>query len=71
MIKNPKEFEQLVSEHDRHYPLTLEQKLAILEGLYDEARALGHFSPESVSTDLEAEVRTAKILNVHVSEAHR
>ena len=42
--------------------LRLAQKYAILEGLYHEARTLGHFKPETALRGIEEDVRLVALL---------
>ena len=63
--------ERLILESEGQHPLTIEQKAAIVDGLYEEARLLGHFSPRAVDRNLEVEIKMARILNANVPATSR
>jgi len=71
VIKGYQEIEHLIREHEKKHPLTLEQRFAIAEGLYREARLLGHFSSHAVDKNIEPELRMSKILNANVPDSPR
>ena len=51
--------------------LSLEEKFKILESLYKEARALGHFGEHDILSGLEDDIRLAAALNANVSDPPR
>ena len=51
--------------------LSLEQKYKILDSLYSEARALGHFGEHDMLLGLEDDIRLAAALNANVSNPPR
>ena len=46
--------------------LTLDQKYAILDGLYREALLLGHFTKEDILLGIEDDIRLAALLHLNV-----
>jgi hypothetical protein len=53
------------------HPLSLEEKFAILNALYEEARLLGHFTQHDLPLGLENVVRLAARLSANVSDPSR
>ena len=66
MITNPEELEKFEADYLRRENLTLEQRFAILDGLYEMARLFGHFSVEGVLDGIEDDIELAKSLNTNV-----
>ncbi len=62
MITNPIALENFERELQRAESLTLDQKLLILDGMYDLALSFGHFQTDQHSLPLQHQIRTAKIL---------
>ncbi len=63
MIKNPEILEQIELEYAREHPLTLEQKFALMNAMYEHAKLFGHFKQEYTLEDLDTDIAVAKILN--------
>ena len=53
------------------HPLSLEEKFAILNALYEEARLFGHFRQDDLLLGLDDDVRLAAMLNANVSDPPR
>jgi hypothetical protein len=62
MIKNPSALERFERDLQRAESLTLDQKLLILDGMYDLALSFGHFQTGEHSYPPQHQLRTAKIL---------
>lgn len=63
MIKNPgklREFEDATLKNDRG---SFAEKLVIIEALYREARAMGHFTPDSRLDGVEVKIEIARVVN--------
>ena len=63
MIKNPgklREFEDATLKNDRG---SFAEKLAIIEALYREARAMGHFTPDGGLDGVEVKIEIARVVN--------
>lgn len=57
------EFEKEFGKSDQ---MSLEQKFALMESLYEHARRLGHFSDEDLLEGLDDDIDLARKLNTHV-----
>lgn len=66
MILNTNELVKIVDRHEREHPLTISQKFKILDGLFEEAKHLGHFDPRSISEGIEEDIKIARIMNENV-----
>lgn len=66
MIINPNELVKVIDRHEQEHPLTIDQRFKILDGLYEEAKNLGHFDPQSISEGIEDDIRIARIMNENV-----
>lgn len=64
MIRDVKLWQQWEDDYLRSTPLTLEQKLALLEAMYQEARALGVFPLADPLEGLEVKIHLARVINV-------
>ena len=64
MIRNPELLERFEREYERNNPLTLDQKYAIWNSLYQEARRFGHFSGNQPD-DLDSIISLASALRLH------
>ena len=67
MITNPHILEAFEHDLQRSEALSLEEKYAQLDGMYDFARQLGHFTPARALDGIEETIRLAKALNSLVS----
>jgi hypothetical protein len=66
MIKNPHEVEQLKKEYRRKHPLTIEQKYAILNAMYDEVMRLGKLEKRTAQRTKQHTLAIARTVNVGV-----
>lgn len=71
MITNHKEIEKFEKEFSIQQPLTLSQKFALLNSLYDQARQLGHFTDNDLLDGLEDDIEFARKLNLNVPNPSR
>ncbi|MBS4029427.1 MAG: hypothetical protein KGZ58_12425 [Ignavibacteriales bacterium] len=71
MITNPHLVEQYEREFAKNNPLTLEQKFAIYNGMYDEAKHFGHFTSMNEMENIEEKIALAKIMNTDVTKRTR
>ncbi len=62
MVKNAHLLEELDRQDAREHPLTIEQKYAILNAMYDYARKVGAFPPQDPLEGLEVDLRLAELL---------
>ncbi|MCX6597695.1 MAG: hypothetical protein NTV70_15150 [Acidobacteria bacterium] len=62
MVKNAHLLEELDRQDARKHPLTIEQKYAILNAMYDYARKVGAFPPQDPLEGLEVDLRLAELL---------
>jgi hypothetical protein len=62
MVKNAHLLEELDREIAQQHPLTIEQKYAILNAMYDYARKVGAFPPKDPLEGLEVDLRLAELL---------
>ena len=67
MIKNLEELRKFEADYLRRENLTMEQRLAILDGLYEMARLFGHFNGKDVLDGIENDIKLAKAINTDVS----
>ncbi len=67
MITDHKEVEKFEKEFGIKEPLTLSQKFALLDSLYNQARQLGHFTEQDLLDGLDDDVELARKLNINVS----
>lgn len=63
MVRNPELLEQFEREYAANEVLTLEQKFAILNGMYELAKTLGVFPLKDPFDGVEDDIRLARILN--------
>ncbi|MDP1676658.1 MAG: hypothetical protein Q8L88_07295 [Bacteroidota bacterium] len=66
MITNHKEIEKFEKEFNAKDTLTLDQKFAILNSLYEQARHLGHFTDNDLLDGLDGDIELARKLNLNV-----
>lgn len=66
MILNSNALVKVIDRHEREHPLTIDQRFKILDGLYEEAKSLGHFNPQNISQGMEDDIKLARIMNEHV-----
>jgi hypothetical protein len=66
MIKNAEKYGEFDRQSRAGDHLTLGMKYRILDGLYAEARRLGHFSGANPLEGIEEVIRLAAMLNVDV-----
>jgi len=66
MITNPRLLEHFNASFLVAHPLTIEQKFAILQGLYDQAVAFGHFTEKDLHEGLENDVQLSRSSKTHV-----
>lgn len=71
MQKDPEAFEEFEREFVKQHPLTLEQKYALLDAMYDLAVQFGHFTENNILDGIEQDIALAKALNANVSEGPR
>ena len=71
VITNPRILEAFEIDLQRTQDLTLEQKYALLDGMYDLAAGLGHFTSERALEGIDDTLRLAKALNSLVSTTSR
>lgn len=71
MITNPDKYAEFDRRSRAADHLTLEMKLRILDGLYAEARQLGHFKSEDPLEGIDEVIRLAAMLNPDVSNPPR
>jgi len=63
MIKNPKEVERARWNYRRENPLTIEQKFAIMNAMYEEAKKLGWLNKKPRQERKKHKIEMARILN--------
>ena len=66
MITNPELVSQSELEYLRNEELTVQQRFAILEGLYQLAVKAGHFRPGQILDGIENDIALARALNSDV-----
>lgn len=71
MIKNPEQLKRIEDELASREHLTLEQRFALLDGLYEEARLLGRFNESDMLDGVEDDFRLAFLLNAVVHDPSR
>jgi hypothetical protein len=69
VVKNSKALEKAIDEHEAG--LSLEQKFALLNAMFDEAKELGHFNPRGSLEGIDVDIALAKALNGIVSKPSR
>lgn len=68
MVTNSHILEAFEREFQRSEILSLSEKYALLDGMYDLALRLGHFTPERALEGLDETIQFAKALNSLVSK---
>lgn len=71
MVKNPEILEQAELEYEREHPLTLEQKFAMFEDMYQHAVKLGGNHFKRTEEDFENILSLVKALHGNISTASR
>jgi hypothetical protein len=71
MVKDPQYYSQFKTRSLASNPLDLQQKYAILESLYVEARELGKFGDNDRLLGLEDDIRLAAALNATLPSTPR
>lgn len=71
MIKNYDEVRKMEERFLREEHLSVDQRFAILEGLYKLAVRFGHFKPEDIMKGIENDVWLAKAMNTDVRDSSR
>jgi S-adenosylmethionine synthetase len=71
MLKNYHLVEQYEHEFAKNNPQSIEQKFALLDALYKEAKMFGHFSGNNIMHNIDEKITLAKILNTNVSSRTR
>jgi hypothetical protein len=66
MITNPERLAAFEAASRAKDNLSLDQKYAILESLYQEARSMGHFTQKDILEGIEVDIRIAAALNANV-----
>jgi hypothetical protein len=66
MITNPEKLAAFEAASRAKDKLTLKQKFAILDSLYQEARRMGHFTQADILQGIETDIRLAAALNTNV-----
>lgn len=66
MIKNPDEVRRFEEQYLLEQNLSMEQRFAILEGLYKLAVGFGHFKQEDILNGIENDIWLAKAMNSDV-----
>ena len=69
MISGPSSSASFKARSLAEQDLSLTEKYAILEALYEEARRLGHFGEGDLLLGLDDDIRLAAALNTNVSTA--
>ncbi|MGB2959586.1 MAG: hypothetical protein WBG01_07870 [Bacteroidota bacterium] len=67
MITDPKQVSAFDAASRAKDDLSLAQKYAILEGLYQEARRMGYFTQKDLLEGIDDDIRLAALLNGNVS----
>jgi len=67
MIKDYKALRKFEEEFLRQEKLSVEQRFAILQGLYELAVQFGHFRNENILDGIEHDIALAKAVNADVS----
>ncbi len=63
MIKNRKELEKFENEILRKEKLSIKKKFLLLDAMYEEAVALGSFPLKDALSELDVDIRIAKVIN--------
>ena len=71
MIKNPDEVRRFEEQYLRKENLSVQQRFAILDGLYELAVRFGHFKQEDIMEGIENDIWLAKALNTEVTAPPR
>ncbi|TAK59710.1 MAG: hypothetical protein EPO24_07415 [Bacteroidetes bacterium] len=66
MIRNPIEVERLKRRQERENPLTLEQKYALLNSMYEEVKMLGKLKSRKRNDDVSHLLAIARMLNAGI-----
>jgi hypothetical protein len=66
VITDPKRLSAFEAASRAKDNLSLAQKYAILEGLYQEARSMGHFTQDDILEGIHGDIRLAALLNGNV-----
>jgi hypothetical protein len=66
VIKNPDEVRRFEEQYLREENLSVQQRFAILDGLYELAVLFGHFKQEDIMEGIENDIWLAKALNTDV-----
>ncbi|MBI5217011.1 MAG: hypothetical protein HY960_14750 [Ignavibacteriae bacterium] len=66
MIRNPEEVERMRRRQEREHPLTIEQKYALLDSMYEEVKSLGKLKTNNGEDDLSHLIAIARKLNVGI-----
>jgi|GEM_PF-2559202 hypothetical protein len=63
MIKNPKEVERARWNYRRENPLSIEQRVALMNAMYEEAKKLGRLEKKPRQDRKKHKIEMARILN--------
>lgn len=63
MVKNRRVLEKFENQIKRQEKLTLKEKFLLLEAMYKEAKTIGSFSSRNSLSDLDVDLRVARIIN--------
>lgn len=63
MIRDVQKWEEWENEYHRHTPVDFQKNLAIMEGLYEHALAMGVWNKRAPLEGLESQIELARILN--------
>jgi hypothetical protein len=66
MMTNPELVQQFEMEYLRNEELSVEQRFALLEGMYQMAVNAGHFRPEQILDGIENDIALARALSSNV-----
>ena len=66
MIKNLADVERAKRKHEREHPLTQEQRYALLNAMYEEAKQLGRLKSRSTQDRIKHKCAIARILNANI-----
>jgi hypothetical protein len=71
MITNPSYLDELLASHQRKEDLSFERKIALLEGMFQLAQGLGHFTPDRALEGIEHDIHLAASIHSFVRTTPR
>ena len=66
MIRNPDEVERARRRRERENPLTLQQKYALLNAMYEEVKQLGRLRSGNGQERMKHKLAMARVLNAEI-----